>query len=426
MSALPLHAEPTTPSPPQSANPARSLALLTIGAAMMQAAMMVASTASTLMFAGAFGDRWGGAPATAGVLGVAAGSIGLTWLMGLTSRRSGLIAAYALAASGGGVAFAGVLVEPLLVVAGLFLLGVGNAGSQLARYAGAELYPPSRKGFALGAVVWAGTIGGVGGPALLAPMAAVADRAGLPPLTGAFLLALAAAAVAGMVTTGVRRSVRSARHYGQTRRHGQGSSRVRLLATPSIRIALVSMIVAHVVMVTLMIAAPLHVHHHGSGLGAVGTVISIHVLGMYAFAPLTGHLTDRYGSRRVLLAGLLIVGASAAVLLRAAHLTGPGFTAVLFALGYGWNLSMVGGSALLVRDVLPKDQLRVQGDVEALVWGTAAFATLTSTQLFALGGYQLPAAVAVTLVVATLLSTARALVTPDRNTPRPGEAHADR
>lgn len=411
MSAVPTHTEPITPTSCPVVNPGRSLAVLTMGAAMMQAAMMAASTASTLMFAGVFGDRWGGVPPTAGVLGVAAGSIGLTWLMGLTGRRFGLITTYAVAAVGAGVAVAGVLVEPLLVVGGLFLLGVGNAGSQLARYAGAELYPASRKGFALGAVVWAGTIGAVGGPAMLAPTAAVADVAELPPLTGAFLLAVVAAGVAGLVTTGVHRSVTP------VRRGGQRKTPLGLLATPTIRIALVSMVISHVVMVALMVAAPLHMDHHGHGLGVVGTVISLHVLGMYALAPLSGYLTDRYGSLRVLVAGVSTVGASAIVLVGAAHLSGPWFAVVLFALGYGWSMSIVGGSVLLVRDVPATEQLRVQGGVEAWVWGAAAFATFTSTQLLALGGYQLLATVCVTLVAVTLLSILRARVAPDRHAP---------
>jgi MFS family permease len=403
-----MSAGPAVPGGCRVVSPGRSLAVLTMGAAMMQVAIMAASTASTLMFAGVFGDRWGGVPPTAGVLGVAAGSIGLTWLMGRTGRRLGLVAAYAVAAVGAGVAVAGVLAEPLLVVAGLCLLGVGNAGSQLARYAGAELYPASRKGFALGAVVWAGTIGAVGGPALLAPTAAAADGAGLPPLTGAFLLALVAAAVAGLVTTGVHGSVTP------VRRGGQAKTPLRLLATPTIRIALVSMVVSHVVMVALMVAAPLHMHHHGHGLGAVGTVISLHVLGMYALAPLTGYLTDRYGSRRVLVAGVSTVGALTVVLVGAAHLSGPWFAVALFALGYGWNMSIVAGSALLVRDVPPTEQLRVQGGVEAWVWGAAAVAAFTSTQLFAHGGYQLLATVCVILVAATLLfPIVRARVAPD-------------
>lgn len=117
-----------------------------------------------------------------------------------TGRRSGLIASYAAAAAGAGLAVAGILIQPLLVVAGLFLLGVGGAGAQLARYAGAELYPDARRGFALGAVVWVGTLGAVGGPALLAVTASAAEQVGLPPLAEAFLLALLAAAVAGLAT----------------------------------------------------------------------------------------------------------------------------------------------------------------------------------------------------------------------------------
>lgn len=411
----PLSAEPMNESEADVVvvNPRRSLAVLTVGAAMMQAAVMVASTAGTLMFAGVFGDRWAGAPSTAGVAGVAAGSIGLTWLMRRTSRRSGLVAAYAVAAVGAGVAVAGVLIEPLLLVGGLLLLGVGSAGSQLARYAGAEVYPASRKGFALGVVVWAGTVGAVGGPAMLAPTAAVADAAGLPSLTGAFVLALITAVVAAVVTTGVHGSAMPVPG------DGQATSARPLPATPAIRIALVAMVVSHVVMVALMVAAPLHMHHNGHGLGAVGTVISLHVLGMYGLAPLSGHLTDRYGSRRVLVAGVSTVGASAIVLVGAGHLSGPWFAVTLFVLGYGWSMSMVGGSALLVRDVPPAAQLRVQGGVEAWVWGAAAVAAFTSTQLLALGGYRLLATACVTVVAVTLVSIRRAGVTPDHHAPHP-------
>ena len=129
------------------------------------------------------------------------------------------------------------------------------------------------------------------------------------------------------------------------------------------------MIVNQVVMVAIMIAAPLHMHHHGYGLGAVGIVISVHVLGMYALAPLSGYLADRFGSRRVLVAGLLLAAGSAAALVGVPHLTGAGLLVVLFVLGYGWNLSLVGGSATLAREVPKIDQLRVQGIVEAAVWG---------------------------------------------------------
>jgi hypothetical protein len=77
-------------------------------------------------------------------------------------------------------------------------------------------------------VVWAGTIGAVGGPAMLAPTAAAADLAGLPPLTGAFLLALFATVVAALVTTAVPRPAKLPQVGGSTK------TPLRLLASPTI------------------------------------------------------------------------------------------------------------------------------------------------------------------------------------------------
>jgi MFS family permease len=180
-----------------------------------------------------------------------------------------------------------------------------------------------------------------------------------------------------------------------------------LFARPRVRVVLIALIVAQVVMVALMVAAPLQVHHHGHGLAAIGMVISVHVLGMYALAPLTGFLTDRFGSGRVLIAGLLVVGGSAGALVASARLTGPQFAVGLFLLGYGWNLSMVAGSALLVSEVPEPARLRTQGAVEASVWSSSALASFFSTHLFVLGGYRLVAIASVGLVVAALVAIGR-------------------
>jgi len=65
----------------------------------------------------------------------------------------------------------------------------------------------------------------------------------------------------------------------------------------------------------------------------------------------------------VLIASLLVVGGSAGALVASARLTGPQFAVSLFLLGYGWNLSMVAGSALLVSEVPEPARLRTQGAV---------------------------------------------------------------
>ena len=57
-------------------------------------------------------------------------------------------------------------------------------------------------------------------------------------------------------------------------------------------------------MVLIMTMTPLHMTEHGHGLGAVGLVISGHTFGMFGLSPISGRLTDRFGSVPVIFAGL--------------------------------------------------------------------------------------------------------------------------
>lgn len=86
---------------------------------------------------------------------------------------------------------------------------------------------------------------------------------------------------------------------------------------PVARFAVVLIVAGHAVMVGIMSMTPVHLGHHGHGLRAVGLVISLHILGMYALSPLVGWLADRVGAMRTALLGLLLLGGSALVILRA-------------------------------------------------------------------------------------------------------------
>ena len=59
----------------------------------------------------------------------------------------------------------------------------------------------------------------------------------------------------------------------------------------------------------------------------------------------------------------------------------------LFLLGFGWNLGYVAGSALLTSGVSVVERTRVQGVADALIWSTAALASLGSGVLVAAAGY---------------------------------------
>ena len=70
---------------------------------------------------------------------------------------------------------------------------------------------------------------------------------------------------------------------------------------------MVGLAAAHAAMVAVMVMTPLHMQHGGAELRVIGIVISVHVLGMFAFSPLVGWLADKVGRPPVLGAGGVIL-----------------------------------------------------------------------------------------------------------------------
>ncbi len=353
------------------------MAALCSGTALMNAAMAVSSATATLVAADRLGTGWGGVPATAGIVGTGAGALALTRLV-RTSRRRAFALGYTAAAAGACLAALAVANGDVTgLCLGMLLLGLGNAGAQLSRYAAADLHPAARRGFAIGLVVWCAAAGAVGGPLLLDPSGTAAAGAGLPAFTGPFLLAVLTCALAAAAAAGGPGGRPGAQEAPPPLR--------RLARTPAARSALAVMVTAQVVMVAVMTAAPLDMHMHGDGLGAVGVTLSAHTLGMFALSPLTGRMADRYGPHPVILAGLLTLALSTAL---AAVATGSsGRVAALFLLGYGWNLCFVSGSARLARELPEPERPHTEGAVDAAVWTVAAAASLLSTAVLSAGGY---------------------------------------
>ena len=115
---------------------------------------------------------------------------------------------------------------------------------------------------------------------------------------------------------------------------------------PSVRAGLSAMVAGQVVMVMIMTATPLHVHHHGSDLGSVGVVMSAHTLGMFALAPLVGWMADRIGGMRVALLGMAVLAVSAVGAAYGPNESVGGLVVILWLLGIGWNMTFVSGSSM--------------------------------------------------------------------------------
>jgi MFS family permease len=389
----------------------RAATSLVTGTAVTSTAMVAASTVGTLIGAGAMSPAWSGLPNAAGLVGTAAGTVALAGLMSRRGSRTALTAGYLVAAVGALVAGAGVVAGSTgfgrpagdaggvgLLVAGMVLLGIGNGGAMLSRYCAAEMYPPDRRGWAIGMVVWGGTVGALLGPNLMAPTGHLASGMGLPGLSGPYLLALACALVAAAAATRLPRirvrppTPKSPGAVGEAWRN------------PAVRLALTAMTVGQVAMVAVMAMTPLHMQMHGHGLGVTGIVISAHMAGMFALAPLSGRLVDRYGPVPVVVGGIAtLVASSVLAVLPPVVAAGSQLSVALFLLGYGWNLTFVGGSGLLSL-VLPEQlRIRAQGGIDALVLTASAVASVASGTLLAAAGFATLAAAAGVLVLLPLV-----------------------
>jgi MFS family permease len=382
----------------------RSLGTLIGGVALGSTGHIAAVTVATIVASEMTGSvQLAGTPVAAVVFGAAVGATSLSWLMSRRGRRPGLALGYAVGVVGAVLAVEAIVTANLaLLLVGSLLIGFGNSSNQLSRYAAADLFPADRRATALSTVVWATTIGAVIGPNLVGPSGAFAASIGLPMNAGPYLVPIVLVGLAGLVSFVFLRPdpYELADHASRPRPGAVPSAPLsEILARPAVLISIVALVVGQFVMVLIMTMTPLHMAQHGHGLPAVGLVLSAHTFGMYALAPLSGRLADRFGSGPVIYAGtatLAVAGILAAI---APAQDDRLLLLALFLLGFGWNLGYVAGSSMLTGGVSVVERTRIQGLADGLVWSTSALASLGSGVLLAAAGYAALGVLGAVLVV---------------------------
>lgn len=347
----------------------------------------------------------GGLPTATSTLGTAAAASLLSFLMLRVGRRRGLLVGILGGAIGGGMALAGLLASSLpLLLVGSGLAGFANGAGQLGRYVAADLFPPERRARSIGTVVWGATIGAVSGPNLIAPAGSVATSFGLPPLAGTYGLTLLFIGLAALIAFVFLRPepyrLADPSALAGPAEGTRSASFGALMRTPTVVVALVTLAAGQVVMVLIMTMTPLHLTDHGHGLETVGFVLSAHTFGMFALSPISGRLTDRFGSPRIIATGLATLTLAALVAAGAPPDGGLLLTLALFLLGYGWNLGFVAGSSMLTSGLTLGERTRVQGVSDGVIWTTAAAASLASGLIVAGASYTALGLLAVGLLVA--------------------------
>lgn len=304
---------------------------------------------------------------TSSVLGAAALALPLARLTSRGGRRLALSVGLIAGVIGSLLAiFGGSRENIYLMLTGTFLVGAASAAGYQARFAAIDLATNEKRAKQLSFVVWGSTIGAVTGPNLMEPSGNLAESFGLPRLTGPYLISAVTLALAVLVIQLFLRPdpyLTAAKDSGAVTlprvKTKVALNHIRSNARASFAIA--SIAIGHIAMVAVMVMTPVHMAHVDVTLTIIGLVISVHVLGMYAFSPLVGALTDRLGRLRVIQIGVAILLSSALIsgFARADDAITLGIG--LFLLGLGWSCTLIAGSALLTESVSPEFKSASQG-----------------------------------------------------------------
>jgi MFS family permease len=353
-----------------------------------------------------------GLPSTVTLVGRAIIAYPIGWLMDRLGRRLGV-------SMGLGTSVIGTLLCAFALVAGsfpLFLMGClvngfGRGASEQSRYAAADIRPGAQAAKAIGTIVFAGTIGAVVGPLLIAPAERAADLRGLPALSGPYLLTAALSFVAfALIFLFLRPEpvpVRAARAPGSLP-VDEGRTLRTIFADATVQFAVFALAISQLVMVMVMVITPLHMQHEAHSTQSISWVIMAHTLGMFGLSGFTGWLTARYGQVLVIMLAGVTLSVSA-IMAPLVH-TVPMLALALFLLGLGWNFGFVAGSALLAGAVTGNERGRTQGASETLVAAAAALGSFGSGIAFQWGG--MIAVGALGLALAMALLAARLLFRP--------------
>lgn len=164
----------------------------------------------------------------------------------------------------------------------------------------------------------------------------------------------------------------------------RGRSRMELLRSPRIAVAVICATVSYALMNLVMTSTPLAVVGCGFTPSHAADIVSAHVLAMYLPSFFTGHLIARFGVERIMATGLVILAGAGGVALAGVGL--ENFFIALMLLGLGWNFGFIGATTMLAGEHEPYERGRVQGMNDLIVFGGVTFASLSSGMLMNCSG----------------------------------------
>ncbi|HSD41937.1 MAG TPA: MFS transporter [Burkholderiales bacterium] len=329
-------------------------------------------------------------PVTGWVVGAALTTFFASLLMKRIGRKGGFTFGTLVGIVGASVCCVALYIGSFwLFVAGTTVFGVYNAFGQYYRFAAADAASHEFKARAISLVLAGGLVGGIVGPTVSK------WTKDLLPTTflGAYVVLIAFL----FVVLAVVRLLDIPAPTGAEAKES-GRPLAEIAAQPAFVVAALAAAFGYGVMNLLMTATPLAMGVCGHPYSAAATVISWHVIGMFAPSFFTGNLIKRFGVLNVMLAGVVLNFACIGIALAGVDV--PNFWVALFLLGVGWNFLYIGGTALLTETYRPAEKAKAQGANDLVIFVVMATSSFASGLLLETNGWQLLNYLAIPFVAA--------------------------
>ncbi len=318
-------------------------------------------------------------------------------IMDKRGRKTGFTLGAILLATSGICGYLGVARGNFeLLVVSHALLGAFTACANFYRFAVTDGLKVKHKSKALSLVVAGGILAGIIGP-IISTFLADVDGFALYSLCYGALVILSAINLI-LIALLPSSSIRSSNKSQQV----EDANSADLFSKNRIYAATLAAALGYGLMNLLMIQSSLHMNHSGVPFSLSTLAIQMHVIAMFLPSLFSGHLISRLGHFPVIIFGFSLYCVSFMI-----NIASPGYIGIfvsLVVLGLAWNLTYVGGSALLAAAVSRSSkEKRIQGASDTAIAVMATIGAFAPSLLLESIGWNLTNTLTLSICLATVL-----------------------
>ncbi|MEC8575346.1 MAG: MFS transporter, partial [Pseudomonadota bacterium] len=228
-------------------------------------------------------------------------------------RRAGFLVGTTAGAIGGLIGAYGLYLGSFpIFLLGSFMTGIYMSAHGFYRFAATDTASEAFRPKAISYVMAGGLLAAIIGPQLVK----ATSQAFVIPFLGTYMAVIAINVIGSLlfVFLKIPKPPRPAEDAPK------GRSRMEMLRTPTIAVAVICAMVSYALMNLVMTSTPLAVVGCGFDEGNAADVVTAHVLAMYVPSFFTGHLIARFGVEKIVGAGLFILAGAGAVALQGVDL----------------------------------------------------------------------------------------------------------